>query len=124
MNYDITEDLALHYQCNRVRNESVLIMLVTKDTNQLEDEIIEKIKTTITIDYPDFQEQIDMNSFYELNDNECQRYLDGIGCDHFITLNLKLNDLKYSGFLILLVIVIMWLLGIGFCCFDIFRSTG
>lgn len=122
VNFDTFNDIALYYRCNGVSNKSILLLLLRKDY-QLNKDINEKIKTAMIIDYPDIQEKFDVNGFYEINDyNECQKYLDSISCDHFVTLNLKLNDFGYSASLILLFILILWLLGFGICCYEILKS--
>lgn len=124
VNFDSSEDMALYYQCNGMMNESILIMLLNGDSNQLAEDINDKIKTAKSIDYPDIEEKFDASSFFDINDNECENYIDGIGCDHFVTLNLELIDFKFSDFLILLFLLLLWLLGLSVCCYDIFKSKG
>ncbi|CAO1372534.1 unnamed protein product [Diamesa serratosioi] len=71
------EDLGIYYNCNGMRNTSVLLLLLNKDNKQSEEDLDDMIKTFIFNFYPHVQGNFDINSLDEIHDDkECQEYLD------------------------------------------------
>lgn len=128
--FDEFEDLAIYYTCTREegskgpRNISVLMLIQNKDSNQSNEVINYKINTAIVNDYPQIEIKIDR--FYEISNNiEFQKYLVNIGCGHLVKLDFNLiphvHNFSNSAIIILILISVLLLLGIGFCCYDNLR---
>lgn len=120
VNFKELEDIALYYTCNTIRNSSVLMLLQDKNTNLSKTILNDKIGTIMTNVYRHIEAKNEIDNLYQINDDdECQKYLDDIGCGHFIKLKWKsVNNVSYSTLAILLFVLILWILVACFCCND------